>query len=288
MLFGMPHGCADWTVAARLSGRDGFGQRLRGFRGYLALMLACLALMALLPGIAALAFLGMTMFHFGMADSTALGADTDGFVARWGLALGRGMLLLSTAFAAHPVLAWAPFEQIETALSAWQYGAVSAWMPTPDQLRPLAFIGVGAGVACAFASALARARCGHARAAGADLIEHALVAAMATLADPLFSVGIYFVGVHAFRHTRRLACTSKIISTPQSKNNFLLRLVRVHLISLPLLWPTIPCFIPLCLLLGGFSAYTLAVASIAFYMITTLPHHLLGLRLPAPDLSPAA
>ncbi|GDY05083.1 hypothetical protein LBMAG50_12240 [Phycisphaerae bacterium] len=45
--------------------------------------------------------------------------------------------------------------------------------------------------------------------------------------------------------------------------------------------------IPLWLLLGGFNAHSLAVASIAFYMITTLPHHLLGLRLPAADLAPA-
>jgi hypothetical protein len=40
-------------------------------------------------------------------------------------------------------------------------------------------------------------------------------------------------------------------------------------------------------LLGGFGAREIAVASIAFYMITTLPHHLLGLRLPRADLAPA-
>ena len=244
--------------------------------------------MALLPGVAALMFLCLTMFHFGMADATAVGADKDGIVARWGLALGRGMLLLSTAFAAHPVAAWAPFEQIETALSAWQHGAASAWMPTPEQMRPLALIGVGAGVVFALASAAARARRGHARAAVLDLVENALVASMAALADPLFAVGMFFIGVHAFRHTRRLACTSNIIAAPFTRSGFVARIVRVHVLSLPLLWPTIPCMIPLCLLLGGFNAHSLAVASIAFYMITTLPHHLLGLRLPAADLAPAA
>ena len=244
--------------------------------------------MALLPGVAALMFLCLTMFHFGMADATAVDADKDGFVARWGLALGRGMLLLSTAFASHPVAAWAPFEQIETALSAWQNGAASAWMPTPEQMRPLALIGVGAGVVFALASAAARARRGHARAAVLDLVENALVASMAALADPLFAVGMFFIGVHAFRHTRRLACTSNIIAAPFTRSGFVARIVRVHVLSLPLLWPTIPCMIPLCLLLGGFNAHSLAVASIAFYMITTLPHHLLGLRLPAADLAPAA
>ncbi len=287
-VFGMPHGCADWIVAARLSGRVGAWSRISGFTGYLCQMLACLALMALLPGVAALMFLCLTMFHFGMADATAVDADKDGFVARWGLALGRGMLLLSTAFAAHPVAAWAPFEQIETALSAWQNGAASAWMPTPEQMRPLAFIGVGAGVVFALASAAARARRGHVRAAVMDLVENALVASMAALADPLFAVGMFFIGVHAFRHTRRLACTSNIIAAPFTRSGFVTRIVRVHVLSLPLLWPTIPCMIPLCLLLGGFNAHSLAVASIAFYMITTLPHHLLGLRLPSADLAPAA
>ena len=297
-VFGMPHGCADWVVSARLSGRVGLWSKICGFTGYLGQMLACLALMALLPGAAALMFLCLTMFHFGMADATAVGADKDGFVARWGLALGRGMLLLSTAFAAHPVAAWAPFEQIGIALSSWQHGAASAWMPTPEQMRPLALIGVAAGVVFALASALARWRRGHARAAVADLVEHALVALMAALADPLFAVGIFFFGVHAFRHTRRLACTrniiapshtnTHIIAKPYTTNNFFARLIRVHVVSLPLLWPTIPCMIPLCLLLGGFHAHSLAVASIAFYMITTLPHHLLGLRLPAADLAPAA
>ncbi len=297
-VFGMPHGCADWVVSARLSGRVGLWSKICGFTGYLGQMLACLALMALLPGAAALMFLCLTMFHFGMADATAVGADKDGFVARWGLALGRGMLLLSTAFAAHPIAAWAPFEQIGIALSSWQHGAASAWMPTPEQMRPLALIGVAAGVVFALASALARWRRGHARAAVADLVEHALVALMAALADPLFAVGIFFFGVHAFRHTRRLACTrniiapshtnTHIIAKPYTTNNFFARLIRVHVVSLPLLWPTIPCMIPLCLLLGGFHAHSLAVASIAFYMITTLPHHLLGLRLPAADLAPAA
>jgi hypothetical protein len=63
---------------------------------------------------------------------------------------------------------------------------------------------------------------------------------------------------------------------------------RVHLISLPLMWPTAACLVPLCWLLGGVDLQTIAVASIAFYMITTLPHHLLGLRLPQPDMPPAA
>ena len=288
VVFGMPHGAADWTVAARLAKRNGFLTRLLGFSGYLALMALSLGVIAWQPGAAAMLFLLLTMFHFGMADATALGADDDGLLARWGLALGRGLLLLATAFAAHPAEAWAPFAEIGEALSAW---ASTAWQPDLGTLGQLARVGVAAGAMLALASAIARARRGHARNATLDLVEHAMVAAVATLADPLFAVGCYFIGVHAYRHTRRLACTSAIVDPKRPQRDrepeFARRMLRVHRLSAPLMWPTALCLAPLCWLLGGFHAGAIATASIAFYMITTLPHHLLGLKLPRADTPPA-
>ena len=306
--FGMPHGAADWTVAARLAQPSGFLTRLLGFSGYLALMALSLGGISWQPGAAAMLFLLLTMFHFGMADATALRADDDGPLARWGLALGRGLLLLATAFAAHPAEAWAPFAAIGEALSPW---ASAAWRPDLGVLQQLALVGVAVGAVLALASAVARTRAGHGRNAARDLAEHALVAAMAALADPLFAVGCYFIGVHAFRHTRRLACTSEIVGRDEAaettagpistasdgsrgsrgshgSRGFAQRVLRVHFLSLPLMWPTALAFIPLCWLLGGFSLHAITVASIAFYMITTLPHHLLGLKLPEADMPPAA
>ena len=285
--FGMPHGAADWAVAARLSKRTRFASRLAGFAGYLALMALSLGFIAWQPSLAAILFLVLTMFHFGMADATALRADEDGPVARWGLALGRGLLLLATAFASNPQAAWAPFAQIAEALSPW---AATAWQPEIASLQRLAIVGVGMGVLLALASAGARVRAGHGRSAARDLAEHALVAAMAALADPLFAVGCYFIGVHAFRHTRRLACTAEVVGRDQgaeTNHGFVQRLLRIHWLSLALMWPTALAFVPLCLLLGGFTMHAVTVASIAFYMITTLPHHLLGLELPPADMAPA-
>lgn len=288
VFFGMPHGAADWAVAARLSKRARLASRLVGFSGYLALMALSLGFIAWQPSLAALSFLVLTMFHFGMADATALRADEDGPVARWGLALGRGLLLLATAFASHAPAAWAPFAQIAEALSPW---GATAWQPDIEWLQRLSIAGVGMGALLALSSAAARARAGHGKAAARDLAEHALVAAMAALADPLFAVGCYFIGVHAFRHTRRLACTAEIVGRDQCSDaarGFMHRLLRVHWLSLALMWPTALSFIPLCWLLGGFTLHAITVASIAFYMITTLPHHLLGLKLPKPDMPPAS
>ena len=284
LLLGMPHGAADWEVAARLHARRGFASRLRGFTGYLLMMAGCTAFLMWQPGIATLLFLLLTVFHFGMADATAVHADHDGPLARWCLVCGRGLLLLSTAFATRPEQAWAPFGQIAGALCPWP---AAAWMPDLRGLQSAAVVGVAAGAALALCGVIARMRRGHGRAAGLDLAEHALVAGAAACADPLFAVGCFFLGVHAFRHSRRLACTRRVMEPPPAAASLGSRLVRVHAISLPLMGPTAACLAPLCWLLGGFGVHELAVASIAFYMITTLPHHLLGLKLPQPDMPPA-
>ena len=86
------------------------------------------------------------------------------------------------------------------------------------------------------------------------------------------------------RHPRDAGCDR----VAEPSRGFVLRLLRVHWLSLPLMWLTALSFIPLCWLLGGFTLHAITVASIAFYMITTLPHHLLGLKLPKPDMSPAS
>lgn len=282
LIFGMPHGAADWMVQARLTGEKVFARQLVGFADYLGLMLACTLFLVWQPGVFALFFLGLTIFHFGMADATALRVDADGSFARWSFVLGRGLLLLATVFAMSPEAAWAPFALIAEAF-AWKQ---TMWMPDLMHLQKLSWLGVIVGAAVAIAGAIARWRCGRTRKAGLDLIEHALVAMLAVFADPLFAVGMFFLGVHAYRHTRRLACTRMVIEPPPAPAGFLRRLARVHGISLPLMVPTVLCLIPICLLLGPFNAHTLAVAGIVFYMITTLPHHLLGLRLPRPDLAP--
>ncbi|MFM1830975.1 MAG: hypothetical protein RLZZ558_1315 [Planctomycetota bacterium] len=285
LVFGMPHGAADWVVAARLGGRSTVASRLAGFSGYLLMMAGCTAFLMWQPAIATLLFLLLTVFHFGMADATSVHADRDGPAARWCLVVGRGLLLLSTAFATHPVAAWAPFAEIGAAMSPWPSWA---WTPDLRLLQSWAAVGVAAGAVLAACSAAARARAGHAHEAAMDLVEHAMVAALAAFADPLFAVGCFFLGVHAYRHTRRLACTRSVLEPPPAADRLVPRLIRVHAISLPLMWPTALCIAPLCWMLGGFGVHELAVASIAFYMITTLPHHLLGLKLPQPDMPPAA
>ena len=238
------------------------------------------------PGVAGLLFLLLTVFHFGMADATAVRADGDGPIARWGLVSARGLLLLATAFATHPQAAWAPFAHIGSALSPWH---AAAWKPDLDVLRSLAAIGVASGVVLAVCSAIARMRAGH-----LSLPLHSILWNMhwwppwprwPIRCSPLAasSWACMRSGTRDDWHAR-----ARCWNPPLHQAPLLPRMFRVHLISLPLMWPTAACLVPLCWLLGGVDLQTIAVASIAFYMITTLPHHLLGLRLPQPDMPPAA
>lgn len=283
LIFGMPHGAADWAVMARLNGTVGFRRRLIGFAEYLWMMFACALFLIWQPGFFAMLFLALTIFHFGMTDAAAVRADAQGEHARWCFVLGRGLLLLGTTFAMHPQSAWSPFAEIANAL-AWK--PESMWMPDLPHLQKLSAIGAVVGAGLALYAVITRAQRGDAREASFDLIEHALVAILAGFADPLFAVGLFFFTVHAYRHTRRLACTRAVIEPPAAPVSLVRRLARVHAISLPLMWPTALCLIPICMRLGPLNARTLAMAGIVFYMITTLSHHLLGLRLPKPDLAP--
>ena len=283
IVLGMPHGGADWAVAARLSHRSGFIAQLWGFVPYLLMMAGCLLALLLVPGVTVLAFLALTVFHFGMADATALRADDDGPLARWSLVISRGLLLLATVFAVHPEAAWEPFGQIVNAMGVWPQGA---WQPDPLALQPWAVVGSVFGVLLACVSAGIRVLHHHRREALSDLCESALVVVLAYYADPLFAVGVYFIGVHAFRHCRRLSRTRIVMEPPPISAHFFRNMFHVHVLSFPLMVATAACLVPLCIVIGGFDMRSIAIASIAFYIISTLPHHLLGLELPAPEAMP--
>jgi len=94
---------------------------------------------------------------------------------------------------------------------------------------------------------------------------------------------VYFIGVHAFRHCRRLSRTRIVMEPPPISAHFFRNMFHVHVLSFPLMVATAACLVPLCVVIGGFDMRSIAIASIAFYIISTLPHHLLGLELPAPE-----
>ena len=270
-LFGMPHGAMDWAVRNRLSGTSGLGPCLIGFLPYLAWMALSILLLVLLPIATVAAFMVLTIVHFGTADLFATGRVGFSALRRNLFILGRGCLVLGPAFAFHPQAAWAPFALL-----------IGQPEPTGSFLLTLEATGLCVmvfGTVLAVSEATLPAR-GRPLLALHELVETVLILALGILASPLFAIGLFFLSTHAYRHSVRLA--SEPMSTASDGEAPLpRRLLRMHLDCLPLLVPTF-AIIPVWsyLQFGRLDPYALVCATIGFFVISTLPHHLLGLRLP--------
>lgn len=273
-LMGMPHGAMDWVVDRRLRRETGLVQGLLGFRWYLAWMVAIAALLYIVPVIAVVGFFVLTVIHWGLGDfdATSPRAGT-GFDRVAGIA-GRGFLILGTAFAFDPAASWGPFASLigerttsPAALSIAQGTGIAA-------------LGIGAVLAGFWFAR--RWRTGDRRGAVMDLVESTLIVTAIALTDPLFGIGVYFLGTHSFRHSVRLAGTSEVMPEGSAGQSLVHRLWTMHLASLPLLVPTFVLVAAWCRLqFGTIDAAGLTVTMLGFFLVTTLPHHLLGLRLPS-------
>ena len=109
----------------------------------------------------------------------------------------------------------------------------------------------------------------------ATLVDLAAIALLGATTDPLFSVGLYFLCWHAWRHLWLLA---PIVAAVRPTDPAALgrAIVRLHLAALPLLLPTWAA------LLGAWwwlsphhSPRDLAILSLAVYLVVTPSHDLL-------------
>ncbi|MEM6392474.1 MAG: Brp/Blh family beta-carotene 15,15'-dioxygenase [Planctomycetota bacterium] len=283
LVFGMPHGAADWAVHQAERRHRGRSLGLPSFTGYLLVMAIAAAALAFAPILTVTGFFVLTAFHFGMADAThALGSPRS-TVRRsravwWALGISRGTLVLAVPFAIDPERAWLPFALLtQTGLD--------------DLYLPVAALQAVSGLAAAalVITLIMAAVCIPPRAWRQPrhwfIVESVAAVALLALTPPLFAVGAYFLCIHAPKHTLRLAGLTRWITphhpTAPRTASLLTRLRHVHRESLPL-WPlSIAIILAWAWLLpDGLAATSLAAASIGFYIVTTLPHHLLGTRLP--------
>lgn len=294
LVFGMPHGAADWKVHQADRRRRGKEAGLRSFVPYLLWMLGATLALHFLPLLTIAAFFVLTAVHFGMADAThALGAkriprpaqtaaDTAPAWAWWAVAWSRGGLVLALPFAADPALAWWPFALLSgTALDALPFSINTLCSACIFGVAALLWLWV-VGVTSVPRSAWRQPR----RWFGLETL-----AAIALLAftPPLFAVGVYFLCIHAPKHTVRLAGLTgwlhnpaRVAPTKSYSKIGVAELVDIHRASLTL-WPLSLLIIAVWawFMPNGFTVGNLAAASIGFYIVTTLPHHRLGSRLPS-------
>ena len=269
-IFGMPHGAMDWMVQNRLDGVNGFINRTIAFIPYLGLMAFSTVLLIVFPIFTVSAFMVLTTIHFGTADLLATGHREESPFRRSLFIIGRGCLILGPAFAFHTQAAWEPFGVLVGmgAASASSIAVVSS----------LSTLLLSAGVLLALVHVVLTLRTSP-RVALLDLIESSLILVLSAFASPLFAIGLYFVSTHAYRHSIRLA-SDPMLDGENSRLSLPRRILRMHFRSLPLLIPTFLIIPTWCFFqFGSVTPFLLVTVTIGFFIISTLPHHLLGLRL---------
>jgi len=263
-VLGMPHGAMDWLIIRKVDREEGRSSALSVLTRYSLMMIAGGVMLAFAPVITCFGFLVLTAIHWGAADMHAyqpLQSVRDKG-SWWILAAARGGLIIATPFAFQPEAAWQPF-------AALAGGGVIA--------EPMMVSQAALSLLTAFALTLGYGSLTKRLASPTKfLAESAGVVTLLAILPPMFAIGCYFLLVHSTRHLVRLHKRSDIIRTGLIREA-LPRLIAAHMASWPFLMPAIVVVL-LWAAVIGFSAWSLAVASIGFYIIATLPHHLLGMR----------
>jgi len=229
------------------------------------------------------AFAAVSCWHFGAAHLDAEPATGGEIPAGPGasapLARGSGVLARGCTVLALPLIAWPQ----ATGAAASDLAAVVVGRDAAAGLFPPSMVW-SAGLALALVATLAALATlvGDAR-QPADRrpwwrlpVELAVIAALGWFTDPLFSVGVYFLVWHAWRQMEPLA---ESLGAPPCRSWQQLgqAVVRIHAAALPLLLPTWAAIATAWWLgASGQTLRSLAVVSIAAYLIVTPAHELLG------------
>jgi Brp/Blh family beta-carotene 15,15'-monooxygenase len=263
---GLPHGAADLAVSRRFLGRAG---TIAGFAVYAVVVAAVAAVFAAAPVVTIVIFLALSVWHFGAAHADGQSPAT----ARPGsLALGalaRGGPVLGVPLAVHPEASAAVARDLAALVGRHLDASVAT-------VRGIGIFLLAIGIAALAVEAWRTRRDpgGPRRVAttAADLTPFVLLGAVA---DPLFSVGVYFLGWHAWRQMRPLAAALDLgpIRDCRSLGR---ALVRIHVAALPLLVPTWAVVAAVWWLVpDARSPRGLALVSLAVYVAVTPSHDLL-------------
>ncbi len=274
VVVGLPHGAADFTLGRFLAGGSLRGLVLGGLL-YLAGMACVAAAFALAPVATILLFSLVSIWHFGIGHrdaETGIGGDeTTGGLAGWTrppeavLAMARAGVVLGMPAAAWPGRTASVADRLVELLHSRASG-----QPLFD---PSSVAHAGWAVLAASAAAVVvESACRRGRGTRWLLAELGVFAAVGWFADPLFSVGIYYLCWHAWRHLR------SVISEPGPRS-LAASVVRIHLGGLPLLLPTLAALGGLWWMLSpGLSSRDLAILSIGVYLVVTPSHDVLVRR----------
>jgi len=267
VVVGLPHGAADLAIARRLGGT---AAAVRLFAGYIAMMGLVFGGFVFFPLPLVLIFTAVSIWHFGMAHADGQSPPIPAaFGPRMLAAIARGAPVIGVPMACFPA---------ETSGVVARLLEISSGDSTNAWLAPAGIRATGGCLVAAAAVALIletirdRRVPGGLRRSLATLGDLAAIAALGATTDPLFSVGLYFLCWHAWRHLWLLAPLVAAVrpTHPAALGRAVLRL---HLAALPLLVPTWTTLLAAWWWLSPHhSPRDLAILSLAVYLVVTPSH----------------
>jgi Brp/Blh family beta-carotene 15,15'-monooxygenase len=271
---GLAHGAADLAVACRSRRRRALAPLAIG---YLAIMATVAGAFVAAPAAVLAVFAALSVWHFGAAhaegERPAAVVSRPPFRAIAGAAVACGGIAIGV-----PLAAW-PAEAARVASEVTALAGRPATFDADDMRRA----GFGLLVAAGLAGACEVVRLGRSgagrRRLGRRAVELAVIGLLATVTDPLFSVGVYFLCWHAWREMRPLTAAVGG-GEPRGFGPLGAALVRIHAAAMPLLLPTWAALVALWWLLPADalarSPRGLAVLSLAVYVVVTPSHEFLA------------
>jgi Brp/Blh family beta-carotene 15,15'-monooxygenase len=261
---GMTHGSLDLLIIKKDTAKGSWTSLGKKVGWYLFLMLAAYICLMLIPMITVLLFFILTAVHFGEADRASFSEFFhDSPRIPKSLAWLRGSLVIFIPCFLFPTEAWMPFASITNISGGASVNLVLKWFSLG--LIGLFFLTSIGDVVRSPKSILSQAFIFF-------LLESIIVIFWFMHTPPLLAIGGYFLCIHATRHMRVLM--NQFYSA--SKKSAFLTQLKMHMDSLAFGIPAILVVVAWSFLLDHESLMMrLAYASIGFYLISTLPHHIL-------------
>jgi Brp/Blh family beta-carotene 15,15'-monooxygenase len=290
LTIGMWHGALD---SADLARRSRLSAKLRGFAAYLLLMLVVACMLYAASKLVISLFLVLTLIHFGEEDVdflrrwTTRGNDVDLSRSRWTkvAVAARGAIVVGLPLAFHPAASADFFRRVQQLIGV---------TPGPFPWEHNAFRFALGLLACLMTAAVAAIIWNQTRLFRRWVGETILLVVAAWSFHPEFFVGLYLLAWHAIRHLlvrRSFSDQDQAAQDPAEKRER----PRGTVVT-PWLWSLlffVPAVVTVCVVgwlrtesvaewmvenepvRGAPLLATLSAATVAAYIVVTLPHHLL-------------
>ena len=275
---GLPHGAADLAVSRRLCG---WPATVRLFAAYGAVMVFVMLALVLAPRSVLVLFAALSIWHFGLSHAHGQSLPLpEGWQWLTLAAVARGASVLGVPLAVWPTETAAVVTDLVGFVGGSAAGALIAF--APGMVRSTGVCLTAAGMTALAIEEIATRRLPVTQGRSAEAVVDLLVIGLlGVVADPLYSIGFYFLCWHAWREMRPLVA---VIAAPAAGGSVgsddLTTLVRgvatVHIAALPLLIPTWAALgVGWWLLSPSHSLRDLAVLSLAVYVVVTPSHEAL-------------